>query len=553
MDVIINAGLTSMVNCSEIGARLCVLSTQDQIDWIIKHNKGLRDLYDKQNVHDFVAFLITILYKKEMELHVQVMFDSFSMDDSKIPHILYQLGFSHRIDQHLINVYNSSLMTFLETMNCFQNLPEECVPIMPELKHSPLIDWHLGKHLPRKIRSVRKKTFHVKDSNFDKFYLYIGSANICLRCQRWFEAWTYSLSALDVSMDIYKSKVLCQIAISSANIGCDPIVTWKALGEAYYSVEMAGQQWEWMVSLVQVLVAFGLFEEEEQVFEHCKQVIPVMSSWFESLVTHHVNGLTQQVENMIAKQVIINHMRELTVISFDNLSKISTTIDKIKHYASLLTIPGAKTYYNALQFFYKSMIQSDESFKKKYYNNGKLQLLEARKELESNDIRKMYCLQLLICLDNQMLYLDFISDVFREHTRTDYSTVGSEFWIKCVLLSLCNKVDFKKFWLGPQAMANEAFADYNKATFSQGYRLPTFKYLKEYYKPTRNVHKKIPEVQTVLEKASEDFTKGYLDRSDNNLSKGYIHLCQYGEQAYMVGMNICNSKNVFDAETDVEE
>jgi len=535
MDLIINAGMTSLMIGTEEWEKVYTMTREEKIARIMAFPNGLRGLYDNLCPDDFAAFLYyCMIGSHQLNLYLEVFFDSFSMDDSVIPHALYQMGFSHKLDQHLINPYNTPMMNYFKTLSCYQILPLEFTPVFPLLSHYPEIEHEIGRTMPYRGRPKKGKIYEP-NSPTDKFFCHLGQANVCIRRERWYEAFAHSLTALDYSNHQYRTSALCQIAISSANISCCPEMTWKALGEAYCSIDFSGQQCEWMAALVRVLVAFGLFEEENHVFQFCHVMVSNNSSYQEDMMDQHLYGLTQQTENLLVIAVVTNHLESFTTYTFQELGKINCLVDDIINYSAHLKVGGAKNYYRGLAHLYRSMVQNQDHLRKEYVDKGVEFLQAVLKDMRRTDIRYVHSHWLADFLTETNYFMEEMTEAFREHTLMQWSKAGSDFWLRCTLLQIFNKTVPETFFVNAEAMSGEAKTSYFQATMMQGYRSSLLEYLRKFIKP---VHKTpYGELRMFLDGIQKDekFTTGYTDRSEAHSSRGYLHANKHTEQAFKIG------------------
>jgi len=318
-------------------------------------------------------------------------------------------------------------------------------------------------------------------------------------------------------------------------------MTWKALGEAYYSIEFSGQQHEWMAALVRVLVAFGLFEEEDRVFQLCHVLVASNSYWQEDMMDQHLYGLTQQTENLLAKAIVSNHMEGFSTYTFQDLGKINCHIDDINNYSTHLKMNGGKNYYRGLAMFYKSMIQTNHVIRREYMELGVEFLRAAKNELKKNDIRQIHCVQMLEFLSDTNYFLDEMTDAFREYTLMQWSKPCADFWLRCTLLQMFNKRVTENYLMDSERMSGEAKTCYFQATLMQGYRCSIFEYLRKYYKPFKQLPIGEPMSFASSLQTEHIFNKGYFERMDCHSSKGYVHLNKHAEQAFKIGQAIANN------------
>jgi len=541
MDLIINAGMTSLMIGSEEFEKVYTMTREEKIARIMSFPNGLRGLYENMCPDDFAAFLYyCMIGSHELNMYLEVFFDSFCLSDSVIPHELYQMGFSHKLNQHLINSYNSPMMNYFKTMTCFQILPLEFADVFPELSHCQDMKQEMGTSMPYRGRPQRR-IIYKPIIPIDKFFCHLGQANICIRRERWFEAYAHALTALDCSTTQYRTSALCQIAISSANISCSPEMTWKALGEAYCSIDFSGQQCEWMAALVRVLVAFGLFEEEERVFQFCHVVVSNNSSYREDMIDQHIYGLTQQTENLLAKAAISNHIEGFTTYTFLDLGKIICLIDDIMNISCHLKVGGAKNYYRALAHFYRSMVQTQDTLRKDLVNQGIECLKEVQKEMRKTDIRYVHSLWMITFLTDTNYFMDEMTEAFRQYTYMQWSKPCSDFWFRCTLIQIFNRHMTEVPLMDSVLMSGEAKTSYFQATMMQGYRCSLLEYLRKFIKPVAKMpYGELKYFADAIEKDSK-FTTGYNDSTDAHISNGYFHANKLSEQAFKIGQAICDN------------
>jgi len=489
---------------------------------------------------DFTAFLMNIMNKPKLIMDVQAYFDSYSLDTEIVPHWLYLMGFGHYLEQHVVKPYNSPMMRHLQSMNSLQPMPSELISVLPELRHKPVIPWEHATHLPFKYRELRPPQI-FPENHTDLFYSLLGSATLCNRQQRWYEAWAYALAAYDYVIPEYKCSTLCQLAISSAHLYISPEVTWYALQEAVLSQVIVSQQWEWMCACVQVLVAFGMFKEEQSVFEYSYSIIPVKSAWFETLLTHHLKGLMDRTENAFAQNLALKNMGKSFEFSHDSLETVVQFLKDIKKYSSKLITPGAEMYYKAMEFFYRSMLKKKILTAQQLLENGQNLIRLACQELLHNDPRYIEATQIAAFLNNDIADVRTVSSSFRIHTQTHNSILAAELWLKCTLIDLNNSGAFESMWIDSDEMAHHGYEEYLYSTFGKGYRLDTFYFLNRYYKKIA-IHSNDMQLGYGMFGTSHKWQIVTQDDSkwEQNSSKSFVHNNRWTEQAYIIGYNIAN-------------
>ena len=539
MDLIINAGMTSLMVGSQEFDKVYTMTREEKIARIMSFPNGLRGMYDNLCPDDFAAFLYYCMIGSHgLDLYLEVFFDSFCLHDSVIPHELYQMGFSHKLHQHTVNSYNSPMMNYFKTMSCFQVLPIEFAHVFPELSHCQDMEHVMGRTMPYSARPPKPPIFQPI-TPIDEFFCHLGQANVCIRRERWFEAYAHALTALDCSIPQYRTSVLCQIAISSANISCCPEMTWKALGEAYFSIDFSGQQCEWMAALVRVLVAFGLFEEEERVFQFCHVVVSNNSCYQEDMIDQHLYGLTQQAENLLAKAAISNHLEGFTTYTFHDLGKINCLIDDIMNYSCHLKVGGAKHYYRALACLYRSMVS--DTLRKDLVTKGVEWFKGVEKEMRKTDIRYVHSIWMIEFLTEETSFMDDMTEAFRQYTYMQWSKPCSDFWLRCTLLQIFNKQTTESLFLDKELMSGEAKTSYFQATMMQGYKCSLLEYLRKFIKPVGRIPFGEPMCfASSLEKESR-FTEVYTEIINAHNSNGYFHANMHSEQAFKIGQAICDN------------
>lgn len=492
---------------------------------------------------EFFPLLIHLISKPELSLYAQVYFDTFSLSRDRFPTFLYMLGFGHMMEQHM--VANTHFVAHFKHQTVFQPLLRNSCDKLPTLGHNPKIVFKLNPRYLFPEREIRRFSTNV-ETDATKFFKFLSAANFAARQCKWLESYAYSLASLDCEVGhVYRASAFCNLAISMAHLSISSKMTWFALEKAACCHQFIGQQYEWMCAFLQILISFGLFEEEKKVFEYCKDFIPELSAWYETLLDHHLTGLVHQFENNLGKCFIEFHTCRNSLFEFGDVSLFNQLLKEIALYSHQLKVPGAKEYYQGLGLIFKSLIKEHKSLKNKYFTSGKEFLKTARNALQNKNPKKLQVSQLLAFLDNDIDNVEMICNDWRVYTSCYFNMCAAEFWLKCALITMSCECDFfDSMWIDTHEMTFQAKEEYIYSTFSYGYRLDMLTALNKFHEPQQVKS----ETKIDLFKASQNFkivqVTDILANHVQLKSRHFVHTKQITEQAYKLGFLICNKTRI---------
>jgi hypothetical protein len=538
MEILINLGLTPLTHTStKLSRKLTKLSQDDLIVQLKKH-KGLKAWDDEIEMteQEFLPLLVHMIEKPKLNIYAQVYFDTFSLISYEFPLILYLFGYGHMMEQNLLDDY--AIYKHFKHQTVLQPFLDSPCEFLPTLKHDPQIMFKYEADFVYKYRQKRTLTTDFTDTQSEMFHYCLSTSNLFIRQHRWFESYAYSLKALDyVVAPTCKFSVLCNLAISLSQLSVSSEMTWFALEKAIYCQNYC-QHFEWMVACLQVLISFGLFEEEKRVFGYCKDIIPKSSAWYEALLQHHLRGLVHQFENNLARCVVEYHTINYKLFEIEDISFFNQVLKQINVYAVKLVSPGAKEYYQALGYIFKSLIKKNDILKNVQLDHAKRLLNLAIKALDPKDPRYLDSLHLSSFLQNEIQNMFDVCDEWRQFTSSYWSTCSSEFWLKCALIHMINERTcpngFQPTWLTSADMANQAKEDYIHATFKTGYRVLILTALNKLDSGRYSSQQRFD-----FFRDTRKFKMVRETNSDLNVtSEMFVHFNVKTEQAYIVGYNM---------------
>lgn len=521
-----------------------------------KHLKQCRLTTD-----EFTALLAKMMTMPECELWLDVYFDSYSNHRSLLPEFLYCFGFGHLMQQECLEDINELRQSMWFHMSCieydFYDTDDEALD--PKLAHTPEIVYKLSEQFPYIYRPVPEPAIEQMMSPEEKFNLLLTCAYSCNRQQRYFEAWAFSLSAMDslcgrFAVKLMENTLFCQVAISSAHLAVSADSTWRALEEALASQICYGQRWEWICACQEVHVAFGLFDDERRLYEKCKDEIPKQSWWHELLVDTHLESLAHQIENRLVKCVALATLRRDPKVDDSDLKFLRMTINEMNRCAERLAISGAARFYKGLVFFYRSMVQDAPQVVSSYVASARMELRGSLDQLPSQDRRRTIALNILSYIEegNPRLTDDVVT-TWQVRTRTTWSTAASEILIKLSLFCIINRDECASEWNFVESLVYDARDEYQSATQKRGYRQGVFQVLQMFHTPA-------PPYTGTIQNVSEEHLLQRLkgdpevwsrkkpepteDRAKRTLmSTNFVHANRACEQAYCVGLRTCKMRS----------
>lgn len=530
MDVVINFGLTPLTWSPK--SKL----SQGSVIKKLTDMAGLRAWKDSGLAEDeFVHLLTHLMSKPKLVLFSHVFFDSYSLSSKDFPTYLYMMGFGHLLEQNLIPT--TPLVNHFKHQTVLQPFLRNSDDMLPTLGHDPVIEFRLDKKYIFEDRYPRKFITHVEIGE-NKFFIFLGISNVSVRQHNWLEGYAYSLAALDCNiLHIYKASAYCNLAICMAQLALSSEMTWLALERAIYCHQHIGQQYEWMCACLEILIAFGHFEVEKQVFATCKEFIPEASAWFECLLNHHLTGIVQQIENQITKCFIEFHTSKDVLFECKDVTFLNQLLKDIDMYSNKLTSRGCKEYYQGLGLIFKSIIKSHRPLKSRYLKSGQDMLRIACSTMRTSDTRRIEASQLVSYLNNDIDNVEEICQHWRTYNSCFFSTCAAEVLLKCALINMGSVADvFESLWFNTHEMTFQAKEEYMYSTFSCGYRLDMLTALDKFHEPQ-------PEKQPMkfdLFKASENFTLVNESENQGMTSRDFVHCNPSTEQAYKLAFLICN-------------
>ena len=575
---ILERGMTmhSMGNYSETIVKMLGMKKRDLI---VQLNGvgGLLGLGSKGDISidEFIALLVHMWIKLDMELWVDVYFNHYCNHPSITPSMLYMFGFSQHIDADEEDLAHSFTRQFFQHMTFVVQpyVNTDTDALVPELAHKPNIVYHMSDNYIFPGRPTRYVVRERNCTEIDKLYLLMTTAYSCNFQHRFHEAWAFALSALDkihlTEMVELKLSILCQVAVSSAELGLDPKITWMALEQAQFKYVHCHQSWEWLCACIQVLVAFGCFETEATVFAKAKTVIPCKSAWYETAVTHHLNGLVHQLEHTFMKTYALFHLSHSGGgarhrLTLADMQWVNLKLAELRTHAKELKVKGASDYYIGLAYMFMSMSRNMETLKRKYFHEFKMYMECAQSKLNECDVRHLMAKQLLLFVNHGVVDVEIISDPWRYKIYLTHTKCASEVWVKLALLNVDTGGKYEPLWekLDTLAMITQAHHEYADYVVYQGYRQPLLSHFMECLEISSSSSNASASARTRLEEAKREDEKKeaielFTESNDRTpwmqsghvgggggsklgviTSRLFVHENRYAEQAYATAVEL---------------
>lgn len=455
---------------------------------------GLRKVEKRYNLTltEFAELLSSIMSQPKLDLLVDLYFDSYSCDEKKVPKMMYLLGFGHLMEQTLLRK-GTWKMAYLRHLTCMDRpyFDTDKNAVEPKLGHDHEIDCNLGSCEstgPYARRPTRQGADLAKMTDKDLFFANLASAYSCNLQRRYYEAWAFSLSSLDLaekddSLYVHKMGIFCQLAISGAHLAVHPEVTWKCLEQAFSFHDCVPQRWQWSCAVLETLVTLGLFEKERHVYETCRVDIPEKSAWHENFVTVHLNGLVHQIENKLVECISKENMRgRVPKYEAADHNFLMRSLKELLRCCERVVTPGAQEYYKALVHYFRCIVKQMRNAKEDHLKHAMDWFCKCVKLLPGEDWRCAQALQLEAYLENDIPVIAEITNHWQTSTRTKNSDAASETWIKIGLFNVLNDEFREWFSVDNYQVLRQGLEDYRKATHGKGYRKVVFNYLNSYYK-----------------------------------------------------------------------
>ena len=509
----------------------------------LKRENGLRGLEMQIGPFNLLNLLAECLKNKDLKDLTDAFFQSYSQDVTIIPTDLYLCGFGQYLNQSLKDIPKCLLnlckhLTFVDR----PHFNTDCKVFIPVDKFKHFV-YNPDKMVQPRRKDIPEKDFYNPENYLDSDVLltHLATAYTCNIKSRYYEAWLYALSALDlkrmVPLENLRSATYYQLAISSAHLALSPKITWLSLAEAIRVQCHPTQKWEWICSCLQVLVAFGLFEREEKLFRIGLNEIPDSSSWYQVLIFHHCRGLQYQIEDDLIRGTLLDNMTPDMLDCGESRVIQKKWILELSYYCERLKERGFENYFKGYCHLYRYMLSCSEDGMKKHLKLADDRFNEASREMELDEILREEIEVILVFLIHCVSTFAEVSDHFYHLTRTRQSKSTSDCLVRMALLVMYSRRDFVPKHLDLQDIVDKAEYEYNRVTQGRGYRCPMLWYLKRFVKPHEI---NLFEIRRIMEKIDEapnfwlqdiDIVEGSKEPSAQEFAEENI----FAQSAYMTG------------------
>ena len=503
-----------------------------------EYENGLRNAEIKMRKDDFLSLFEKILLHPDLHLWLDVYLDSFIRDE-RVPQYIYHMGLGHRLFQH--DIRKSYRILYLRHMTELQRLGNIEI-VLPDISYNlDDVTWRRG----RDILLSEENRWYVRtqfDDGDEKFFGYLHLATQSSRLQRWYLSWVYSLSALDhITDESFRPSVYLQIALSSANLCISPKITWFAMEEALKTKQKVGLDWEWAVVFFRVCTVFGLFCYTNGVFEDIERRISTTSAWHDSLIVAYLSSLMHQIENeFICDMANFNINLSETMQSEVLKLKMITWVKTFNSLSSKLKTPGASHYYIAYTHVYKSFGKLTRRSTLDSLARALQYFIKASEALPKTDVRSVEAKLMVLFLRNESNQAGEVSKRWNEHTKTQYSVLKAETWLRMALLNILTSTYFESTWYNSKGLLTFAIENYSKATLESGYRIKILKNAKKYWKRIYDTSDH-DSMAINSHYDPDEWTKMYQVDIDSRISSSAFLRSDGPQQAFCIGQAICSS------------
>jgi len=444
---------------------------------------GLRKLESEGEKENFLVLLANFLRLKALELDLMVYFSSYNYEETTLATHLYKTGFGSHIHQGLLP--ETAQLTYMRHLLDPSEM-KKTFPIAPKLSHRNTgLMLQMGGFIVAKIEYFNKQLRQVENNSNEVFFKYLLNAIFCRHQHRWYEAWAYSLSALDASDSSNSShtdemmRVYLEMGLSSAQLAISESLSFsKILLEANkYNTPSTVNQFQWVVCLSEMYTSTGRFDDENDLFQNCIKWIPKSTGWYAELVQSHVRAQLEKAENFLAAGLVMFLMTGNITLAPQELEAVKKTANEVQCWVGKIKPMGRMNYYTAVHFGVKAMIKSvskDKVEMKKLLERALLHLRGAKFRIFSNSILQVAIVNMATFLQTGLFNPVHVSLEFSRVNYAKFSCVCGELFLRTFLINAyCNNkmVETSK-------LIYLAYEQYYTATMGNSYRLNVLKPLR---------------------------------------------------------------------------
>lgn len=252
------------------------------------------------------SLLLMVMSRPKLAPFFECLLSDYNTEETFLAVRLYEIGLARCLRQNLLA--RTEEVSYYKTMN--PNYYPKCFPLLPELKHehnyfSVSYTWMT----PSYDKIVPTQAYSVKAKTPENVYMAkLFSASAAARHFQWPECWAHSLSALDfvppseVTNKKHLHDLFCLIGQSAGHMYGSLRVVLKAISYGRMFTTNLEHPWKRLLMLHDLLIHWGFFKLEKEVFDKGLEIIPVKTDHYYLLVKQHLKGLMHQAENIALYQ-----------------------------------------------------------------------------------------------------------------------------------------------------------------------------------------------------------------------------------------------------------
>lgn len=401
------------------------------------------------------ALVVLITKQSSLNQAFSVFLSLWEMDQEPAT-FLFELGMGIFVRQSLL-VYNAknTYLTYLR-MDLGEN---HIFPVLPWLKHNKhyfcLNKIFAKKEMPKKVLRIDDKGLSEEDAFLKK----LASAQACAFLQRWSECFSFSLSALDNYQPgfLYLHDVFCNIALAGIKMAVPFDWCCQILEEAKQCATSFETTWKRGLVFQTMLIEYGFFELELEVFQHLQKIIAPLSDHFQTCTIQHVQSLLAQVEFNLTFQYIRQHFHSecpdvcekepFLPQTFAATEKLLSQVDAL---CQNVFIKGVKEYFKGYFYLYSTMLNGVFSAER---CKIKIQLATsffqlAKKSLKRNSFFYSDVVIILAFLNKTPMTIGSIEAHFQKKSPVLHTLGANQFFFRACIISMYLDNIYQPFPIG---------------------------------------------------------------------------------------------------------
>jgi hypothetical protein len=470
----------SLLETTTVHNILPLMSPADFDDYMKNTSlKDWKEAFDTLPENTAKALIVMVLSRPALEHYMTAVLSEYSKD-TELATRLYEVGVGGRLRQPLLK--NTEQVAYYRMF-----YPERYwtpYAILPTLNHEhTYLDGDIQTMVRVDDGMLELKKYALLDHTQEEIFMArLFSASATTFYMQWPECWAHSLSALDHALTgNYLHDVYCHLAQSGGRSGCTLRSVLLALEHARGTAYKMEHPWQRLLVFQDLLVHWGFYNLEREVFEKGRDIIPKNTIYYYKLIRQHLKAVLHYAEDI----ALFQHIRQAfhaecddercdkpdyIEYSFLAVERLAFEIDK---YSRELRTVRERAYYSGyvhylLGFRTDSM---DLSWIEKHFQQAVMYFDQStyKKQIMGDERMIDATIMSTYLKKNTTTVFDKITKAFAELTHMQHNMEGANVLHRMLVMQSYFGMHY--YAISERSFARRVFEYYKKATHNKGYRM----------------------------------------------------------------------------------